>query len=309
MGLCGMEGELTSPAIESGPGTVPDELGALPFPVHFSISSMGEFENIEEASELSILEAASRKSPSVENNWITRTYLELKRARVSNIHLCSGFPSGKIVVRHVEALGIKSLSSIYSYNLARLSRSVQDLRALIDLADTHGAAVRLVADHVDTSTATGRMLLTSLAAVDEMTADLASEHARDAVAARRARGDRIGHPHYGEREGEELLESSIYAINYFNFLADAIDVCLRVNDWDSALRYAGAFETYVADEPTAWSDFHIRRGRALTAFGRGECNSEIIAELTNLRETAAAIGLNRARLAIDAALAAGGGKN
>ncbi|MBF6606812.1 MAG: hypothetical protein IVW53_14685, partial [Chloroflexi bacterium] len=57
---------------------------------------------------------------------------------------------------------------------------------------------------VDTSTATGRMLLTMLAAVDEMTADLASEHARDAVAVRRARGDRIGHPFYGERPGEDV---------------------------------------------------------------------------------------------------------
>jgi hypothetical protein len=80
---------------------------------------------------------------------------------------------------------------------------VQDLRALVALADAHKVPVRLVADQIDTSTATGRMLLTMLAAVDEMTADLASEHARDAVAARRARGDRIGHPFYGERTGED----------------------------------------------------------------------------------------------------------
>jgi hypothetical protein len=36
-----------------------------------------------------------------------------------------------------------------------------------------------------------------------MTADLASEHARDAVAVRRARGDRIGHPFYGDKAGED----------------------------------------------------------------------------------------------------------
>lgn len=113
----------------------------------------------------------------------------------------AGRPGYKRLVAMIEA---DEVGALYSYNLARLSRSVQDLRTLIDLADGHGVPVRLVADHVDTSTATGRMLLTILAAVDEMTADLASEHARDAVAARRARGDRIGHPFYGERDGEDL---------------------------------------------------------------------------------------------------------
>jgi site-specific DNA recombinase len=112
----------------------------------------------------------------------------------------AGRPGYKRLVDMIEA---DEVAAIYSYNLARLSRSVGDLRALMKLADEHGVPVRLVADHVDTSTATGRMLLTMLAAVDEMTADLASEHARDAVAVRRARGDRIGHPFYGEREGED----------------------------------------------------------------------------------------------------------
>jgi len=106
--------------------------------------------------------------------------------------------------RLVEMIAADEVEAIYSYNLARLSRSVQDLRGLMKLADEHGVPVRLVADRVDTSTATGRMLLTILAAVDEMTADLASEHARDAVAARRARGDRIGHPFYGEKPGEDV---------------------------------------------------------------------------------------------------------
>jgi site-specific DNA recombinase len=112
----------------------------------------------------------------------------------------AGRPGYKRLVGMIEA---DEVAAIYSYNLARLSRSVGDLRALMKLADEHRVPVRLVADHVDTSTATGRMLLTMLAAVDEMTADLASEHARDAVAVRRARGDRIGHPFYGEREGED----------------------------------------------------------------------------------------------------------
>jgi site-specific DNA recombinase len=103
------------------------------------------------------------------------------------------------LLRMIEA---DEVSAIYGYNLSRLSRSVQDLRALFALADAHRTPVRLVADHVDTSTATGRMLFTILAAVDEMTADLASEHGRDAVAARRARGDQVGAVVYGGKPGE-----------------------------------------------------------------------------------------------------------
>lgn len=104
--------------------------------------------------------------------------------------------------RLVEMIEGGDVSALYSYSLSRLSRSVQDLRALMALADAHGVPVRLVADRVDTSSATGRLLFTVLAAVDEMTADLASEHARDAVAARRARGDKIGRP-YGDKPGED----------------------------------------------------------------------------------------------------------
>lgn len=103
----------------------------------------------------------------------------------------------------VEMVESGAASAVYSYNMARLSRSTHDLLELVHLADARRVPVRLVADQFDTTTATGRMLLTVLAAVDEMTADLASEHAKDAVAARRARGDRIGHPFYGERPGED----------------------------------------------------------------------------------------------------------
>lgn len=106
--------------------------------------------------------------------------------------------------RLLEMIDRGEASAIYSYNMARLSRSTSDLLDLVKRAGERGVPVRLVADQFDTTTATGRMLLTVLAAVDEMTADLASENARDAVAQRRARGDRIGHPFYGERAGEDV---------------------------------------------------------------------------------------------------------
>ena len=105
--------------------------------------------------------------------------------------------------RLLEMIEADQVSAVYSYSMSRLSRSVQDLRALVALADKHGTAVRLVSQQIDTSHATGRMVLTILAAVDEMVADLASEQARDAVDARRARGDQIGPECYGSKPGED----------------------------------------------------------------------------------------------------------
>lgn len=148
----------------------------------------------------------------------------------------AGRPGYKRLVEMIEA---GEVAAIYSYNLARLSRSVQDLRALMKLADAHGVPVRLVADQVDTSTATGRMLLTMLAAVDEMTADLASEHARDAVAVRRARGDRIGHPFYGEKPGEDV--SAVVAA--FEEAGSVMGAARLLNRADVPTRMGGPWAT------------------------------------------------------------------
>ena len=148
----------------------------------------------------------------------------------------AGRPGYKRLVDMIEA---DEVAAIYSYNLARLSRSVGDLRALMKLADEHKVPVRLVADQVDTSTATGRMLLTMLAAVDEMTADLASEHARDAVAVRRARGDRIGHPFYGERDGEDPAA----VVTAFNDAGSVMGAARLLNGRGVPTRMGGPWST------------------------------------------------------------------
>jgi DNA invertase Pin-like site-specific DNA recombinase len=160
---------------------------------------------------------------SVVHNDVKSVSWEVQEAKVRELAALNGDNHGRLLIlsdwnisgrkgsagrpgyaRLLEMIESGEASSVYSYNLARLSRSVQDLRALMALADAHHVPVRLVADHVDTSTATGRMLLTILSAVDEMIADLASEHARDAVVERRARGDVIGRATYGSQDGEDI---------------------------------------------------------------------------------------------------------
>lgn len=97
------------------------------------------------------------------------------------------------------------VSALYSYSLSRLSRSISDFTTLAELCAEHKVPIWLAADHnLDWSTASGRFHITMLAALAQMERELASERSKDTVAVRRARGDRIGHPNYGEREGEDL---------------------------------------------------------------------------------------------------------
>jgi DNA invertase Pin-like site-specific DNA recombinase len=99
------------------------------------------------------------------------------------------------------AIEAGEVSAIYSYSLSRLSRSVRDMMALAEMCRAHGVPIRLARDiDPDPTTATGRALLGILAVMAQMEADLASERALDAVAARRARGDRFGGPVFAEHQ-------------------------------------------------------------------------------------------------------------
>ncbi len=98
------------------------------------------------------------------------------------------------------------VSAVYAYSLSRFARSLKDFTALVELCLSHGVPIRFAVDHqlnVEGATATSTLLLNVMAAFAQFDADIARERAREAVAVRRQRGDRIGHPFYGEREGED----------------------------------------------------------------------------------------------------------
>ncbi len=63
-------------------------------------------------------------------------------------------------------------------------------------------------------------------------------------------------------EGERQLPGSV-SHNHFWFYRDAIDASLKAGHWKEALRFADAFEGYVADEPLPLSTLFIARARAL----------------------------------------------
>jgi DNA invertase Pin-like site-specific DNA recombinase len=95
-------------------------------------------------------------------------------------------------------------TALYSYSLSRLGRSVAELARLIGDCVNRGVPVRLHADAVDTSTASGMLLFHVLAAVAQFESDVASERVRGAIKVKRDNGEWTGtSPTYGERPGED----------------------------------------------------------------------------------------------------------
>ena len=107
--------------------------------------------------------------------------------------------------RLIEAITEDQVSVVYAYSLSRLSRSLVEYARLADLCVAHSVKVCLAKEgESDFTSPSGRLIVNILASVAQMEAELAQERSRDMVRARRARGDRLGTPPYGERAGEDV---------------------------------------------------------------------------------------------------------
>ncbi|MCH8187661.1 MAG: AAA family ATPase [Proteobacteria bacterium] len=103
-------------------------------------------------------------------------------------------------------------------------------------------------------------------------------------------------------EAEKALAEECVSHNYLFFYSDAIAVCIRIGELSAVLRYADALEEYFRAEPLRWSDYYVRWGRALAAFGAGGKNEENLGELRRLRQQAGELRLAAALPVLDAAL-------
>jgi DNA invertase Pin-like site-specific DNA recombinase len=96
--------------------------------------------------------------------------------------------------------------AVYAYSLSRFARSVAQLADFFDLCDRKGVKIRVDRDHIDTSTATGKLVGNVLASLAQFEADVASERVKDAFVAKRARDPQWegpGNRPYGSKDGED----------------------------------------------------------------------------------------------------------
>ncbi len=84
--------------------------------------------------------------------------------------------------------------------LDRITRSVRDLGELIELFQRSGVEFASVADHIDTSTASGRLVLNVMGSVCQWEREAIGERTAEALAVMRANGRRISrYAPYGYR--------------------------------------------------------------------------------------------------------------
>ncbi|MGH8677567.1 MAG: tetratricopeptide repeat protein, partial [Burkholderiales bacterium] len=102
-------------------------------------------------------------------------------------------------------------------------------------------------------------------------------------------------------EGEAILSRGCVAHNVFWFYRDAIEVSLAEGAWDQADAYTAALDTYFREEPMAWADFIVARGRALAQFGRGP-RAGALQQVRQLRDQAARLNMMAELIRLDAAL-------
>lgn len=92
--------------------------------------------------------------------------------------------------------------------LDRITRSVRDLGELIELFQRSGVEFASVADHIDTSTASGRLVLNVMGSVSQWEREAIGERTSEALAVMRSNGRRISrHAPYGYRlNGQGWIE-------------------------------------------------------------------------------------------------------
>jgi DNA invertase Pin-like site-specific DNA recombinase len=83
-------------------------------------------------------------------------------------------------------------TALYSYSLSRLGRSLPELARLVKDCVDRDIPVRLHADAVDTSTASGMLQFHMLAAMAQFESDIASERQHDSNNRKRAEGRAVG---------------------------------------------------------------------------------------------------------------------
>ena len=104
------------------------------------------------------------------------------------------------MTRLLDLIRRRSVGVVIVAKLDRITRSVRDLGELVELFKRAGVEFASVADHIDTSTAAGRLVLNVMGSVSQWEREAIGERTAEALAVMRANGKRISrHAPYGYR--------------------------------------------------------------------------------------------------------------
>ncbi len=87
-------------------------------------------------------------------------------------------------------------------------------------------------------------------------------------------------------QAERILELGCPAHNHVFFYRPAIDLSLRLGDWERAERYADLLESKFSEESVPLVTFTVERARTLAAAGRGMRGPELLTRLESIAQQA-----------------------
>ena len=92
-----------------------------------------------------------------------------------------------------------AVQAVIIAKLDRLTRSVKDLCALLELFEKRNVALISVAESLDTGSAAGRLVITIMGAVSQWEREAIGERTREALRHKSSKGERVGNIPYGSR--------------------------------------------------------------------------------------------------------------
>lgn len=105
----------------------------------------------------------------------------------------------------------KSVDAVVILKLDRLTRSVKDLGAMVELIEKNNVALVSVQDSINTSTAAGRLILNVLGSVSQWEREANGERVKAALSVKKAAGERVGTIPFGYTladDGIALIENA-----------------------------------------------------------------------------------------------------
>jgi len=138
-----------------------------------------------------------------------RAYCEAKGIALHDLLVDAGY-SGKDLNRPgiaelLRRVRERRVATVMTVKIDRLSRRVIDTLNIVETLRQRDTAIVFVQEAIDTTTAAGKAMLTVIAAFAEMERNYISERTRSALAAKKARGERLGNPSFGALDGEERV--------------------------------------------------------------------------------------------------------
>lgn len=110
---------------------------------------------------------------------------------------------------HAALQGVGKDNAFVVYSLSRLARSTKDTLAIADMLMERGADLVSLSEKIDTTTAAGKMVFRMLAVLNEFERDQIAERTKNAMAHKKAKGERVGAIPYGftlADDGKTLVE-------------------------------------------------------------------------------------------------------